>query len=104
DQMLELDINFLGPKAQRNIPDVLRYEPGFSIDVLADLALPIGEYHNDQSLNIGQNRWYGRLGARTICHLGPWVPGQRTTLEFLPAVWLFGDNTDFVGQRLKTDP
>jgi Putative MetA-pathway of phenol degradation len=32
------------------------------------------------------------------------VPGRRTTLEFLPAVWLFGNNTDYVGQTLKTDP
>jgi hypothetical protein len=24
-------------------------------------------------------------------------PGRRTTLEFLPAVWLFGNNNDFVG-------
>jgi hypothetical protein len=32
------------------------------------------------------------------------VPGRRTTFELLPAVWLFGDNTDFVGKTLKTDP
>jgi hypothetical protein len=32
------------------------------------------------------------------------VPGQRTTLEFLPAVWLFGTNSDYVGQTLETDP
>ena len=104
DPMLEFAVNVIGPKAQRNIPDVLRYEPGFSMDILADLALPIGEYDSSQSLNIGQNRWYGRIGAPIVWQLGDWVPGRRTTLEFLPAVWLFGDNTDFMGQRLKTDP
>ena len=104
DPMLELDINLIGPKAQRNIPDVLRYEPGFSLDLLADLALPVGEYDSDQSLNVGQNRWYGRIGAPIVWQLGDWVPGRRTTLEFLPAVWLFGDNTDYLGQTLKTDP
>lgn len=104
DPMLEFDINIFGPKAQKNLADVLRYQPGFSVDLLADLAIPIGEYHNDQPLNLGQNRWYGRLGAPIVWQLGPWVPGQRTTLEFLPAVWFFGNNTDYLGQTLKTDP
>jgi hypothetical protein len=104
DPMLEFDINLLGPKAQKNIPDVLRYEPGFSVDLLADLMVPIGEYDSSQPLNLGQNRWYGRLGVPIIWQLGPWVPGRRTTLEFLPAVWFFGNNNDFVGKTLKTDP
>ena len=104
DPMLEFVINLIGPPAQKNIPDALRYAPGFSLDLLADLALPIGEYDDDQPLNIGQNRWYGRLGFPTIFQLGPWVPGRRTTLELLPAVWLFGDNDDYVGQTLETDP
>jgi hypothetical protein len=102
--MLEFNLNLIGPKAQQNIPDVLRYEPGFSVDLLADLALPIGEYNSDQPLNVGQNRWYGRIGFPVIWQLGDWVPGRRTTLELLPAVWMFGDNTDYVGQTLKTDP
>jgi hypothetical protein len=104
DPTLEFDLNLIGPKAQKNIPDLLRYQPGFSVDVLADLALPIGKYDNTQPLNIGLNRWYGRLGAPIVWQLGAWVPGRRTTLELLPAVWLFGDNTDYVGQTLKTDP
>jgi hypothetical protein len=104
DPMLEFDLNLLGPKAQKNLPDLLRYEPKVSVDVLADLAFPIGEYNNTQPLNLGQHRWYGRLGAPVIWQLGPWVPGRRTTVEFLPAVWLFGPNNDYVGQTLKTDP
>ena len=104
DPMLEFDINLLGPPAQKNIPDTLRYEPGFSVDLLTDLALPIGQYDSDKPLNLGQNRWYGRLGAPVIWQLGPWIPGQRTTLEFLPAVWLFGDNNDYLGKTMKTDP
>jgi hypothetical protein len=104
DPMLEFNYNLVGPKAQKAIPDVQRYEPGFSLDLLVDLALPIGEYDNKQSVNLGQNRWYGRIGAPVVWQLGDWVPGRRTTLELLPAVWLFGDNDDFVGQKLETDP
>jgi len=104
DPTLEFDINLLGPPAQKNIPDVMRYEPGFSVDLLGDLMLPIGKYDNAKALNLGQNRWYGRLGVPIVWQLGPWVPGRRTTLEFLPAVWLFGDNDDYVGKTMKTDP
>lgn len=103
DPMLEFDINLFGPSAQKNIPDAMRYEPGFSVDFLADLALPVGEYDNTQELNLGQNRWYGRLGLPIIWQIGDWVPGRRTTLELLPAVWLFGDNDDYVGKTMQTD-
>ena len=104
DPMIEFDINIIGPKAQMSLPDLMRYEPGFSLDLMMDIAFPVGEYDNTKSLNLGQNRWYGRLGAPIIWQIGPWVPGRRTTLEFLPAVWLFGDNTDYVGKTMKTDP
>jgi len=104
DPMLEFNINIIGPKAQMNLVDPLRYEPGFSLDLMMDIGIPIGEYNDTLALNLGGNRWFGRLAAPIIWQIGPWVPGRRTTLEFLPAVWLFGDNTDFLGQTMKTDP
>jgi Putative MetA-pathway of phenol degradation len=105
DPTLELNVNLIGPPAQKNIPDMLRYEPGFSVDTVIDLAVPIGEYDSSQALNIGQNRWYGRVGFPVVWQLGEWVPGRRTTLEFLPAAWLFGTNSDYNGgNTLTTDP
>lgn len=104
DPMLMFDVNVIGPKANMNIPDMLRYQPKFSVDVLASLAIPIGTYDNQSPINMGQNRWYGRVGAPVVWQLGAWVPGKRTTLEFLPAVWLFGPNNDFVGKTLETAP
>jgi hypothetical protein len=104
DPMVEVGINLIGPKAMKTIPDFMRYEPGFSLDVIVDLAFPIGEYDHDRALNLGQNRWYGRVGFPIVWQLGPWVPGQRTTLEVLPSVWMFSDNDDYVGHTLSTDP
>ncbi len=104
DPTFELNVNLIGPKAQKNLADVAPYQPGFSLDVIVDLAVPIGEYDDTRQLNLGQNRWYGRVGAPIVWQLGPWVPGRRTTLELLPAVWLFGTNDDYVGTRLETDP
>ncbi len=104
DPLAEFVINLVGPPPIRNIPDMLRYEPGFSLDLLVDLSFPLGEYDSEQPLNIGQNRWYGRVGAPIVWQLGAWVPGRRTTLEFLPSLWVYGDNTDFVGATLETEP
>ena len=105
DPLVEFNINLIGPEPIMNIPDMLRYEPGFSLDLIVDLAIPIGEYDNDQSVNLGQNRWYGRIGAPIVWQIGAWVPGRRTTFELLPSVWLFGDNDDYLaGQNLETDP
>jgi len=104
DPMIEAGINLIGPKAIRNIPDLLRYEPKLSLDVIVDLAFPVGEYDSDQALNLGQNRWYGRVGTPVVWQIGSWVPGRRTTIEALPSVWFFSDNNDYVGQTLRTDP
>ncbi len=104
DPMLQVGMNVIGPKAIMNIPDMLRYKPRFSVDVIGSLAIPIGEYDNTSPINIGQNRWYGRIGTPVVWQLGSWVPGKRTTFEVLPAMWLFGDNTDFVGKTMSTEP
>ena len=104
DPMLLLGVNLIGPKPIMNLPDMLRYEPKFSLDVIASVAVPIGEYDNSVPVNLGQNRWYGRIGTPIVWQIGPWVPGKRTTLEFLPAVWMFTDNTDFVGKTIETEP
>ena len=104
DPMVEFNINMIGPPPIINLPDLMRYEPGFSLDLVVDLTFPLGQYDNTQSLNLGQNRWYGRIGTPIIWQLGPWIPARRTTLEIFPSVWLFGDNDDFVGANLQSDP
>jgi hypothetical protein len=104
DPMVQLGVNVIGPKAIMNIPDMLRYKPGFSVDIIGSLAIPIGEYDNESPVNIGQNRWYGRIGTPIVWQIGSWVPGKRTTFELLPAVWFFSDNNDFVGKKMETKP
>lgn len=104
DPMAEAGINLIGPKSIKTIPDLMRYEPKFSLDLIGDIAFPVGSYNSSQALNLGQNRWYGRVGAPIVWQIGPWVPGRRTTFEVLPSVWLFSDNNNYVGHTLGTDP
>ena len=103
DPMVEFNMNLIGPPPIMNLPDMLRYEPGFSLDLVVDVMFPLGQYDNTQSLNLGQNRWYGRIGTPIVWQLGPWIPDKRTTLEIFPSVYMFGDNDDFVGQNLHSD-
>ncbi len=42
DPMVEFNINLIGPPPIMNLPDLLRYEPGFSLDLIVDLAFPLG--------------------------------------------------------------
>ena len=106
DPFFEFNINLVGPKAQYNLADALRYEPGFSVDMIVDLSVPLGEYDNDDAINMGQNRFWGRIGFPIIYQIGDvWAPSHRTTLEILPAVMIFGDNDDYnsAGDELSTD-
>jgi len=103
DPMILFDLNVIGPKAIMNIPEMIRYKPGFSVDIMGSLAIPIGNYDNTSPINIGQNRWYGRIGTPIVWQLGQWIPGKRTTFEMLPAIWMFSDNTDFVGKTMSTE-
>ncbi len=104
DPTIEFNMNLIGPPPIMTLADMLRYEPGFSLDLVVDLMIPLGQYDNTQSLNLGQNRWYARIGTPIIWQLGPWIPARRTTLEFFPSVTIFGDNDDFLGQNLESDP
>jgi len=104
DPMAQLTVNLAGAPAIRTLAQAARYEPKFTVDLLGALAVPVGEYTDAQGLNLGQNRWYGRIGMPVMVALAPWVPGQRTTLEVLPAVWFFGENDDRHGGTLTNDP
>ena len=41
------------------------------------------------------------MGLPTVQRIGPWVDGQRMTLEVFPAYTLIGKNDDFQGQEIE---
>ena len=50
DTVLQLDVNLIGAPAMRNVPDLLRFEPDFTVDLVLTLGIPIGEYDKDSSI------------------------------------------------------
>ncbi len=74
------------------------------VSLLIGVSTPTGQYDNDQSVNMGLNRWAGRIALPFVQTLGAWKPGSITTLEILPGAWFYGDNNDVAGKRLEQDP
>jgi len=104
DPFIQLDVNLFGtPPLKRNF-DLLDYEPTWTIDVATMLALPIGEYDSDKLVNLGQNRWFGRIALPVKYHFGVFSPGYMKSFEVIPSVWLFDENDDFMGETLENDP
>jgi hypothetical protein len=104
DPNMQLVVNLFGTPPLKSGVDLLNYEPTWTLDAAAMLAFPIGEYDDDKLVNIGLNRWYGRIALPLKYHFGVFHPGHMSSIEVIPSVWLFAENDDFVGQKLENDP
>jgi len=103
DPSMQLTMNLFGTPPLISSVDLLNYEPTWTLDAAVMLAVPIGQYESDQVVNMGLNRWYGRVALPFKVHFGRFTPGYMTSLEFTPSVWLFAENDDFVGTKLDND-
>jgi len=104
DPTVQLDINLFGTPPLKSNVDLFNYEPKITLDVAIMLAVPIGQYDNDKLVNMGLNRVYGRIALPFKYHFGVFSPGLMSSLELIPSVWLFGENDDFLGQKMDNDP
>jgi hypothetical protein len=104
DPNMQLVVNLFGTPPLRSTVDLLNYEPTWSLDFAVMLAIPLGEYESDKLVNIGLNRWYGRVALPFKWHFGVFSPGYMSSFELIPAVWLFAENSDFVEQKLENEP
>ena len=104
DPDIQLVVNLFGTPPLVSTVDLLNYEPTFSLDIAAMLAFPIGKYNSEKLVNIGLNRWYGRVALPFKWHFGVFAPGYMSSFELIPAVWLFTENDEFVGHKLENDP
>jgi len=104
DPSVQLDVNLLGTPPLKAGFDLLNYEPTWTLDAAVMLGVPLGEYDDNKVVNLGLNRFYGRIAFPFKYHFGVFTPGYMSSLEVIASVWLFAENDDFVGQKLKNDP
>jgi len=103
DPFVQLDVNLYGTPPMKHNFELYDYEPTWTIDVATMLALPIGAYDSDKLVNLGQNRWFGRIALPVKYHFGVFASGYMKSFEVIPSVWLFAENDDFMGQKLEND-
>jgi hypothetical protein len=83
-----------------------QYKPSFAVGGLARLTLPTGEYNEQQSANLGSNRYSLQLGSPITFGFGEsFLDPKLTTIDFLPSITFFGDNNDaFNADTIKQKP
>ncbi len=104
DPSVQLDINLFGTTPLISTVQLVNYEPTWTVDAAVMLAFPVGEYDEDKLVNMGLNRWWGRIAFPIKYHFGVFSPGYMSSFELIPSVWIFEENDDFLGQELENDP
>jgi len=104
DPSVQLDVNLFGTPPINAIFDYLNYEPTWTLDAAVMLGVPLGQYDDDKVVNLGLNRFFGRVAFPFKYHFRVFSPGYMSSLEVVPSVWLFAENDDFLGQKLENDP
>ncbi len=92
DPQVRMSVNFVGSPAlgRARWAD---WEQKTIVGASLQIVIPLGQYDPSKLINLGSNRWTFRTQVGVSHAMGPWI------LEGAGAVWLFADNSDFVGGR-----
>jgi hypothetical protein len=95
DPRLRLAMNLYGAPAMTP-REFASYQQETIVGVSITVAPPLGQYDSTKVINIGTHRWSFKPEVGFSQTVGPWV------VEFMAGVWVFTDNTDFLGDRTRT--
>jgi hypothetical protein len=94
DPRFRVAINLYGAPAMTP-KEFATYRHQTIIGVSVTVAPPLGQYDSTKLINLGTNRWSFKPEVGWSRGYGKWV------VEAMAGVWLFTDNTDFVGGRTR---
>lgn len=97
DPRFRLAMNLYGAPAMTP-QELASYRQGLIVGVSLTVAPPLGEYDSTKLINLGTHRWSFKpeVGvSRAYGASGQWV------VEGMAGVWIFTDNTDFLGGRTR---
>lgn len=94
DPRIRIAVNVFGAPAM--VPKAFAsYQQRGIIGISLTVAPPLGEYDATKVINLGTNRWSFKPEIGLSRTSGQWV------IETAAGVWLFTDNTEFVGGRVR---
>jgi hypothetical protein len=88
DPRFRFSINLFGAPAL-SPKEFANYKQDLIVGVSMQVSAPLRQYDNSKLLNLGNNRWSFRPELGISKAWGPW------TVEVVPSVTFFTDNTDF---------
>ena len=88
DPRFRVSANLFGAPALSG-KEFANYKQDLIVGVSLQVSAPLGQYDDTKLLNLGTNRWSFRPELGISKAWGPW------TLEIVPSVAFFTDNTDF---------
>jgi hypothetical protein len=98
DARFRLSVNLYGAPALR-MPEFRTYKQDLIIGASLQAFAPVGQYDSTRLVNLGTNRWAFKPQLGISQAIGP------LTLELVPGVIFFADNTNFFGGRKRSqDP
>lgn len=72
------------------------FKPKTIVGITLRIQLPLGQYDPNRIINLGSNRWM------ISPQIGLWHVFKNFTLEAYAGVWLFTDNKEFQGTKVKS--
>jgi hypothetical protein len=90
DPRVRFAVNLYGAPAMTP-KEFASYRQRLIVGVSVTVAPPLGQYDSTKLINLGNNRWSFKPEAGISRTYGKWV------VEGMAGVWLFTDNTEFVG-------
>jgi hypothetical protein len=94
DPRFKLAMNLYGAPSM-SPREFATYHQGLIIGVSLIVAPPLGQYDETKVINLGGNRWAFKPEIGLSKTRGKWV------LELMAGTWLFTDNTNFQGGRIR---
>jgi hypothetical protein len=94
DPRARFSINLYGAPAME-LREFASYRQKTNVGVSLVMAIPLGEYDPARLVNLGSNRWAFKPEVGVSRALGKW------NLDFYGGVWLFTNNPDFYGGKLR---